>query len=1221
MGAGERSLIQVKSLSCKTVFCGYFIFTLAVLNVQGSFKVVEVLKLAVNRTFVLLLIIGFGMITGMNVGSVDAAVTSGKTTYLTAWPDNYHYMEGQLVRVDVSVWDENGQAVTKGDLGLIDLNGSTGVFTVVATEVTQLIWLAATDGLTGIHIFELTYSDASGEYNSAVTTLKLLIGSELAAGSTEMILEMDTPVFNVAKGQFVNLTGILSSGGSVFPYFYFDQDTAYLSIEAEIEGSWRIIGITYPSTEITMDLEFSIEVALPVWVPTGVINARCNFSGSFDSDLAATYVSFAIYLLSVEKSLVLVPEQYNIERNNLFEEHALPVEIQVPGFDGEALSLDINLLTVDGVLVKNMLYDYSILSYSSQIFLEFSQDIAIGNYNLSAKLLEPTTRTIIATASFMANVEDDLLVDNFYWNLSSQQVLPGQDIQGYLVAREEDTFTGTKANLTIELKDEGQLLFSSTTDDNGYIPFLISIPGDISPGFYDIDFQLTPLPGELYLRTSTETYQVVVKQETSITHHENQFLTRGKIGWFNATVIDDQGFPVPDGSLSLTLNGELFYEFTRSSINYQFILPKTVPRGINTFSWHYSGSGTYQASEQSFPVTVYSTPAFSNVSISNTEIYPGDEIEITGKLTDENGEGIADAVIVITHLDNWGNTTLYNVIADGLGFFSFTHLIDNEAGGIHSFLLDFKGLIEDYYLPVEGKPAFDVSILPQISLFVAGELIAGENGTLEIQGKPNQDLMLEILEDGNWYELDVIRLDDQGMVSYKWVIASHLRGESYLRAGYTNSEETAVFSVRIKVRPQIEINTVSSIVLVGEEVSLLVTSSENHSIYLDGYPWQTNLLPGSRYFSIKFAVTGDHEFKLIAEGIDVVETTKKLALKVREDYSVAYDMPSRAQRAIGFTMTVNISSKAGDPLEGFSVELLVNGTLMATTVTSQSGTSTMTASLNSGYYEAVIRITPLDESIHVVKELVVDSFIVYSVPVITITEFQPVKERTFTVTVTITDGLTPVAGELVEVYLKNATGSSSDFIGSGLTNDQGTAGITWEVTQESGDYLLQVENKGNDFLKSLVITKAIQVLDEGPLFELATIVEQDPEKNLYLVTAAVEFTGNEGNVYLCSGSEKIQIANLQKSGSYWIALVTLQKGSYDMWLRAVDTRGVDTWYDLGTVIVINELPTGSETSGSGSGSGNTNLANAIRDTALSIIFLTPVAGYLAYKKRKGILKS
>ncbi|MHA2299200.1 MAG: hypothetical protein ACXAEU_15325 [Candidatus Hodarchaeales archaeon] len=1169
--------------------------------------------------FLILALVSFSLMSGdIHIGSVSISDGMSISTHLVVWSDRPHYLEDQDVKMEVSIWDEDGQVVEIGELHVIDLNGSTRVQASVNNHVTLVSWVAIAEGLEGVHEFEITYNDPSGQYLTSSTILKLLIAKQALSGELGMTVELDSTILNVAKGQVANLEGNLNSVNTGFPYFYIDKDTAYILIEANIEGTWRIMNVSYPTTGITISYGFELAFTLPTWVSTGPINARCVFSGSITADLAATTVDFTINLLPLEKSLILLPQQATIERNNLTEQHVLPIEVQVPGFDSDPVTLDLVLLAVNGSSVKKMLVNHVITSYISEIILNFTRDIEVGSYNLSASLFDQMTGSILAVTSASIDVTDDLMVDNFYWDVTNQQVLPGQEIQGYLVSREEDTFSAVKANLLVEVRDTGLELFNDSTGDNGYVQFTFTLPEDFSPSYHDIDFKLSPLPDDRYHRVAIKTIRIVTQQKTSILHQQSQSLTRSEEGWFNATVIDEQGLPVEEGSLSLRMNGDLIHESNDPLANFVFTLPANAPRGTSLFTWYYSGSSTYRESEQSFPVTIYSVPAFSNLTINTIEAFPGDDIEIFGQLLEETGEEIVGAEITVTHRDNWDNFNHYSVLTGDEGQFAFNYKLDNESNGVHHFMVEFKGWTEEYYLLIDGKLFFEINAFPKISLILNDQLIAGENASLEFHGRPDQEMTLEILDEANWLELATFTLDAAGKNRFEWFVPDKLRGEVLLRASYNTGTGVVIFNLRVKVRPLLDVQLDKSLVLTNEEILFLISCSENHDIWLDGDLWQENLTPGTRQYSLSFSEAGDHELKIIARGNDVLDTTKTVSFQVRKDYSITVNMPTRAQRSMDFVVSISVVNSEKLPLEGFILELMINNTLMATTKTSQAGTAEMTISLNTGYYEGTLKVLPLDTSVYLSKVIVLDAFTIYSVPVIEIPEMQPVNGRITSVEIKITDGLNPLVNETINVHLKGNSGNKSSFIDSNRTDNQGIAMITWNVTQESGNYLFQVINVGNEFLESIISTTAITVLSNGPQILLASIVVQDSDNNLFLVSAVVDFPGGKGKVQFCSGDNRTQVAGLQEVGDFWTLQVELTKGQHVLWIQAVDAAGIESWYSLGTVNVLKEVPSSSKSEYLTDG---TTLSATVRDTLLSAIFLVPFGVIIVYKKRKTLIKS
>ncbi|MFW9991832.1 MAG: carboxypeptidase-like regulatory domain-containing protein [Candidatus Odinarchaeota archaeon] len=1177
-------------------------------------------RMIASRVFLIILVLQVSTLIS-NFHPDFAAADSGEAipTYLTAWPDHPFYLEGWPVQLEVSIWDEYGQPIVTGEVRVSDLDGSTDTTTTVSGYPTLINWFAAMDGLARIHRFEITYNDQNNHYNASSTVIELLIGEqEITSGEIATALDPSSAEINMAKGQAVSVSGIMTSRSTVFPYFYIDPETAFLSVEAEIGGVWKILSVSYPSTGITSAYNFDLPFALPPWLPTGQVPGHCVFSGSASSDLANTTTSFTINLLSREKSLVFLPEQLSVERNNLTEQNTFPVTVQVPGFDSDPVMVNIDLLSGDDSLVVNLLVNHPLTDYSSQLFLEFPQNIAIGTYNLLAILIDQQTGAILASDSAPVTVTDDLIVDNFYWNVTDRLVIPGQSIRGYLVTREEDTFLAVKSDLKVLVEGTGAVLLDTITDDNGYISFSITVPGDFLPGAHGIVFAVSPLPADKFHLPGVKTLEVIVQQETTIVHQESSVLVRQQEGWFNASVIDDEGLPVTAGTLSLTMNGNHLYSSATSTANYRFSVPVDAPRGINFFQWCYVDGGIYKDRVTAFPLAIHSTPSFTNLSPGSMEIFPEQETVITGQLVEETGEPVIGAKINISHRDNWGVSSSYQVLTDGEGIFSFTFTSEEGESGTHIITVEFNGWLEEHYLPVPGKLVFEVSVSPPISLSVNEELVAGKSAILKFQGKPSQEITLEIFEVDNWVELDIITLDSGGSYGYNWTIPDHLRGEILVRASYIENQYFALFTLNIKVNPLLDVQVSKSLVMTGEETIIAVSCSENHGIWLDGEPWVVGLSPGSRQYTLVFAETGDHELKVEVSGETVVTTVKKAIIQVREDYTITVNLSRRIQSGTDTKIEVIILDGNQQPLEGFIVNFLMNESLIATSITSQTGRAILSLSLMKGFYMIAFKITPRDSLVHASKEFEYGDLTVYSVPSIEILDLTPVRGKLVAIRAKITVGYDPVVGENVFFRLRSIPENIDDFIGNNITDSQGRVELAWNVTQESRDYFLYVENQGSNLLESIIVTKAIHVLEKAPEFVQAEMITQNNNQNLYLITAAVSFPGGKGSVNLYRAMEGDKLGELQENGNYWILTIQLERGSHDLWLQAVDAAGIESWHNLGTVEVLNNVQNDPK---AGKKPNDDPLLSMVKDTLLSMIFLLPVAGIIVYKKRKNLFRA
>jgi hypothetical protein len=1154
------------------------------------------------------------IIDGQVIPLAIASTNEETSTSLTAWFRQPHYLNGEEIVLDVSTWDSNKQLVVTGEIHVVDLNSSIMVQETVLGAVTVLSWQDSYEHA-GIHLIEVSYIDPTGYYSSSSLQLKILIGDIITTGDTGMNIQLDKSNYFLTTNQLLSLNVTLESQDIDFPYFYIDENSAYISIEAIMGNIRHVLSLDYPSKGIITSLDFSLPLILPPWIEPGPLDVVCVFSGSIISDLDRSEFSFTLSILPGEKSLVMETSTTTIERSNLTEKHSLVLDIQVPGYAGEQLVFDLILLTLVGEHVETMLDNVIIDSYYSEIPVVFYQDIPVGSYNLSGSLLDWNTGLILASDNIVIDVIDDLFVDNFYWNLSSENVIPGQIIEGYLISREEDTFQARQAYLEIRDNTTNTPLFNITTTESGYVFFTFDIPDDFQAGIHQIDFELSPLLESLYYTSSVRSFEVSMRKLVTIQHREDQTLIRGNHYLFNATIVDSDDLPVIDGSISLVYGDQILHTATGvQTTSYLFQVPTSFQRGINTLKWYYSGSTTHNSAEVYFPVTVFSVPQFSNVILEDDELFAGDNSILSGTLVDENNYPIIQATVILNHVDNWGNETTMQKITNDDGRFAFDIDFDTDSAGIHSFTVDFIGWNEEFYLTMLGKYYLEVSVNPQVSLSYSGEIISGEDKTLLLTGKPSEVIKTEFYDNDSWQHLEELILDEKGACSFTWGVPDYLRGPILVRVGYVNGSVFSYFSLSIKTRPVVIVEIPEEPATLGEEISIFVTSSEKFSLLIDGEIWQQDVPAGSYQYSPIITDSGDHEIKVIVSDEYSVETIVTKTISIRQDYLVDISFPTRVQKGVNLNVVIHIETIDSQPIEGFTVRLYANETIVASSKTSQEGSTILNSSLNKGIFKIKVEIIPPYSRVYHIKNISLDNDLtVYELPEIEIRDVIPIKGQSVKVEVIVSSYGEPVIGELIDLYLQGFM-LQWLLIGTGITNDQGIATAWWNVTQDTGEYFLQAKNLGEPLLESVIITKAVQILDEEPKILMASIslINND---NIYQVITVVDFPNGEGNVYLYSQNGTVLGTFKQDEGNFWNLQLNFEPGYYQLLIKAVDSKNVESWKEMNPLLVpsVEQVdPIHKQ--------DNRDFNAIITETLISTILLVPIASYFIYKRKKTLLK-
>ncbi|MHA1450685.1 MAG: hypothetical protein ACTSP4_14840 [Candidatus Hodarchaeales archaeon] len=528
---------------------------------------------------------------------VSAGPADGVQTSLTAWFSRPFYPEAGTVTVEVSIWDSDLQGVSTGNITIKDLNSSIDFTVPVNDQITVASW-TDTEESTGVHLINISYEDPSRFYTPVSGIYQILIGSS-EKGDHPVQLLLDEDVFSVTKGQVITISGSLSRADST--WFFINEQLAYMAIIGDIAGEEKYLSVIYPTVGLTRSMAFSIDVVIPPWVDHGPIPSICSFSGYISQLLDYFNRSFTINVIPSAKTLIMQSNSSVVERNNITETHGIELTLQIAGYEGEKLRFDLKQYTAGGAYIKDIIENLTINSYTTVIPLSFDSDYLIGTFNLTGTISDFFTGEPISSYSIFIDVIDDLIVDNFYWNLSSNVVEIGQMVEGFLFGREEDNYIARPSELMINDISAGISLFNGSSLPSGQCYFNFTIPDDYAAGVHELEFTLNPQ--DSFLRESSLKKVISLMEETVIYHDEETMMIRGDSYTFNATVLDGSSNPVTDGVLSLYYGEQLLHESpASSSAKFQFTVPVDFDTGTSFFSWKYSGSEYYGPSTLEFPV-------------------------------------------------------------------------------------------------------------------------------------------------------------------------------------------------------------------------------------------------------------------------------------------------------------------------------------------------------------------------------------------------------------------------------------------------------------------------------------------------------------------------------------------------------------------------------------------------------------------------------------------
>jgi len=237
---------------------------------------------------------------------------------------------------------------------------------------------------------------------------------------------------------------------------------------------------------------------------------------------------------------------------------------------------------------------------------------------------------------------ESILVQGHFKNDSDQGInpLPNMDIEVYL---------GTQDQNTIYIRE------ATTTDELGDFVVHLWLNGSIPVG----DLLIWADAPESGLDPTSETEIVRIWSLSEINEMMVQPLefdrafSGGEIQ-VNGTLIDDQGQPIKFAVVSFNWNGETPVAESSTNANGQFstiLLVPTVPEATTrTLFANYESTDFYEASLAESPIDITPNgPTFLDITVDRTTVYMGENITVTGTLTDQYGDRIpAGQTITIT---------------------------------------------------------------------------------------------------------------------------------------------------------------------------------------------------------------------------------------------------------------------------------------------------------------------------------------------------------------------------------------------------------------------------------------------------------------------------------------------------------------------------------------------------------------------------------------------
>ena len=513
-----------------------------------------------------------------------------------------------------------------------------------------------------------------------------------------------------------------------------------------------------------------------------------------------------------------------------------------------------------------------------------------------------------------------------------------------------DEFRNTLPNTSIVIIINGQE-YTTTTDDDGKYNYIYTT-STLGENIVNVNY-----PGDnKYSPSSNQTSFNVRKINTNLSIDTIDDTTIESDITISGVLTDEFGNLLANKEIIITINGQEYTTTTDNDGKYNYTyMVNTLDQ--NTVIVNYLGDNKYSSSnnQTSFNVRKINTNLSIN-DVNDTTI--GQEIEISGVLTDEFGNNVPNATIKIIVNGNQQNTT----ITDAEG--NYKVIIKNTLG-LNTVFVIYDGNYK--YYPSNNQTSFNTTTNTMISINNIDDTTIGSsiniNGTLK-DGEGNTLSNTNLIITINGQEYTVIT-DNDG--KYNYIYTTSTLGENIVEVAFTgntthkSSNNQTSFNVRkINTNLSIDIiddttigsditisgvltdefgNTLSNtsivIIINGQEYT---TTTDNEGKY--NYIYTTSTL-GENIVSVNYPGNNKYSSSSNQTSFNVRKINTNLSIDIIDDTTIESDI----------TISGVLTDEFGNTLSNTSIVIIINGQEYTTTTD------------NDGKYNYIYTTSTLDENI------------------------------------------------------------------------------------------------------------------------------------------------------------------------------------------------------------------------------------------------------------------
>lgn len=700
------------------------------------------------------------------------------------------------------------------------------------------------------------------------------------------------------------------------------------------------------------------------------------------------------------------------------------------------------------VTVSGYIYDVltgnpislSVASGTKRLTLELgngtSKRLTYTNGQFSTTFTPTAAGTFTATITFPANGNYVKSVNTTKYTVSgaktnmtinnNESILVGQnvDIRGVLSAEGGSPVKNTKVNITVgttlypdvTVNASGQYALSCTLDEVGTYPITV-VYVNHTTGY----------------TSSTNTSSVIVNpRNTNMTIENNETILVGQTVTINGTLTDELNDPVKDTFVNISIGEKLIENVEVNSEGFYTTEYQIDTVGTYDIIVVYTNDTTrYNSSTNKSSVTVNSRS--TNMTIQNNEsIIVGQEVTITGILTDELGKIIPNTYVNITI----GTIEINNVIVNETGEFENKTIID-EVGNF-TIKVVYKNHTTNY---TSSTNTSNVTVNPRNTNMTVNNnetIYVGQfvtiNGTLtdELNDTVKDTYVNITVGDAL---IENVRVDSEGFYTTEYQI--NVTDTLPITVVYTNDTTRYISSTNISSVNVIPRNTNMTItnnasVLVGQEVNITGVLYDNLDEVIPNTVLTIRI--GKYYINDELTVDENGRYELIYPASEVGEHNITITYTSdNTNYTSSINISSFTVNPRTTNMTIEFDSpKVGEVLtvSGYLTDNLgekVTNTIVNVTVGTAKNSNVIVD--GNGYYETQFTLTQngtydiiveyINHSSNYVRSTNTTVYELYKIP--TITNVTVIDNTVYRVTIDVVVKADDSSNETVESGYLNIT--------------------------------------------------------------------------------------------------------------------------------------------------------------------------------------------------------